>query len=106
MGSAWTIGLLAGGAALAHAQQPPAAAPPPAAPAPAAAAVTAIKFYPDPNRAPVEALQGKPAPELEDLQWVQGGPTTIAAQKGKVVLVVFWSRLCGPCLAALPSVRD
>src|SRR5262249_6709931 len=44
--------------------------------------------------------------ELEDLQWVQAGPTTLAAQKGKGVLLVFWSRWCGPCVAALPRVQE
>ena len=96
------------GAGLARGQKPaapPAPATPPAAPAQPSAAL-AIRYYPEPERAALDGLQGKPAPELEDLQWVQGGPATIAAQKGKVVLLVFWSRLCGPCLQALPPVRD
>jgi thiol-disulfide isomerase/thioredoxin len=97
----WTAALVLAAGALAHAQQPAPKSAPAAPPNP-----TAVKYYPEPDRAPMEALQGKPAPELEDLVWVQGGPTTIAAQKGKVVLLVFWSRLCGPCLEALPTVRD
>jgi len=88
-------------AGLASAQKPAV----PAAPTAPPASPVAVKFYPEPDRAALDALQTKPAPELEDLQWVQGGPATIAAQKGKVVLLVFWSRLCGPCVAALPQVQ-
>jgi len=94
------VGLVLTSAGLAQAQKP--AAPAPVAPA---AAAVAVKFYPEPDRTTLDALQMKPAPELEDLQWVQGGPATIAAQKGKVVLLVFWSRLCGPCVAALPQAQ-
>jgi len=93
------VGLVLTAGGRAQAQKP--------APAPVAAPASpaAVKFYPEPDRAALEALQMKPAPELEDLQWVQSGPATIAAQKGKVVLLVFWSRLCGPCIAALSQVQ-
>ncbi len=35
-------------------------------------------------------------------QWVNGVPTTLAAQKGKVVVLAFWTHQCGNCKATLP----
>jgi thiol-disulfide isomerase/thioredoxin len=46
--------------------------------------------------APVAALVGKTA---------QGRPVDLAAYKGKVVLLFFWSTDCAVCLDALPEIR-
>lgn len=43
---------------------------------------------------PVEV---RPAPALAPGEWVNGGSTTIAAQKGKVVVLLFWTYECINC---------
>lgn len=32
-----------------------------------------------------------PAPEIESSVWINGGPTSLAALRGKVVLIEFWT---------------
>jgi peroxiredoxin len=46
-----------------------------------------------------------PAPDfvLKDLQ---GGRQTLAAHKGKVVVLNFWSTTCPPCVQELPSLNQ
>lgn len=37
------------------------------------------------------------APSLQSGTWLNGAPTTLAAQKGKVVVLLFWTRACINC---------
>lgn len=56
------------------------------------------------SRAGVEDLKGKPAPDFE-LSTIDGSTVKLSDQKGKVVLLDFWSTWCPPCVAALPHVQ-
>jgi thiol-disulfide isomerase/thioredoxin len=48
-------------------------------------------------------LAGKEAPELEAKD-ITGNPVTLAAFKGKVVLLDFWTTWCPPCRADAPAL--
>jgi thiol-disulfide isomerase/thioredoxin len=50
-------------------------------------------------------LLGNAAPEIEVSDWVLGAPTTIADQRGRVVLIEFWARGCQSCLGMFPALR-
>ncbi|GAA5073326.1 redoxin family protein [Lysobacter panacisoli] len=53
------------------------------------------------NTAPV------PAPEFTGIgRWFNGPPQTLAALKGKVVLVEFWTYACINCIHVLPYVKQ
>ena len=46
------------------------------------------------------------APELQDIAgWINSEPTTIAEQKGKVVLVDFWTYSCINCIRTQPYLK-
>lgn len=43
------------------------------------------------------AVQIRSAPALSSGVWVNGSPTTVAAQRGKVVVLLFWTHQCINC---------
>jgi peroxiredoxin len=50
---------------------------------------------------------GKPAPAWPALEWVQGGPLTLAGLRGKVVLVRFFTDpACPYCSATAPALNE
>jgi cytochrome c biogenesis protein CcdA/thiol-disulfide isomerase/thioredoxin len=69
-----------------------------------------------PSPAAVQARAGASAVKLDDLgpapefqgitAWFNGGPTTLQALRGKVVLVDFWTYSCINCLRTLPYLEN
>jgi len=52
-------------------------------------------------------LLAEPAPELVSIdQYFPGERKTLAALRGKVVLLDFWATWCTPCLEAFPSILE
>lgn len=49
-------------------------------------------------------LLGTPAPEWRDLEWLQGGPLSLADLRGRAVLVRFWLTGCPYCRASAPAL--
>ncbi|MGD1148584.1 MAG: redoxin family protein [Thermoanaerobaculaceae bacterium] len=50
-------------------------------------------------------LHGQPAPRLEGDAWVNSQPLTLAALRGKVIVLDFWMTWCGPCRASFPKME-
>lgn len=48
---------------------------------------------------------GKEAPELAEGDWINSGPLTLASQRGKVILLEFWTYGCINCRNTLPFVK-
>ncbi len=46
--------------------------------------------------------EGKVAPEIDGID-ITGAPIKLSNYRGKVVLLVFWSSWCGPCLSQVPQ---
>lgn len=52
------------------------------------------------------SLENQPMPEIEASQWLLSEPVSIAAQRGKVVLVYAYQMLCPGCVVhAAPQVQ-
>jgi cytochrome c biogenesis protein CcmG/thiol:disulfide interchange protein DsbE len=50
------------------------------------------------------SLVGKAAPEIDAGYWLNTTPLTLAALRGKVVVIEFWATWCVPCKDAIPHL--
>ena len=48
---------------------------------------------------------GQPAPEVTGAPWITGGPLSMQALRGRVVLVEFWTYGCVNCENVIPQLR-
>jgi len=64
--------------------------------------VTTAEWLPREGR----ELVGTAAPEWKGIQWIQGGPLTLASLKGKVVLLRFWLTDCPYCQRSAPALNE
>lgn len=53
-----------------------------------------------------QPVQVRPAPALAAGAWINGAPTTFAAQRGKVTVLLFWTRDCINCKHNLGCWND
>jgi thiol-disulfide isomerase/thioredoxin len=51
-------------------------------------------------------LIGQTAPDFAITTWIKGEPTTLAAQRGRVVLLEFWATWCKPCREMFPKLNE
>jgi thiol-disulfide isomerase/thioredoxin len=53
-----------------------------------------------------DSLRNKEAPALEASQWLNTGPISLAEQKGRPVILHFWSIGCAPCMHEMPQLQE
>jgi thiol-disulfide isomerase/thioredoxin len=69
--------------------------------------VPAVGYMTKPDDPLFDARAGaRNAPEIEVKDWIDQKPTTLAAERGRVVLLDFWATWCAPCQAALPWMGE
>lgn len=75
-----------------------------------AACVFAAACSPSVQADPVQPTHAAPAPMAPEFigidQWLNGPPQTLAALRGKVVLVEFWTYSCINCVRVMPHVKQ
>ncbi len=54
---------------------------------------------------PTYAARNRTAPDFE-LPSINGGKVRLSSYRGKVVILNFWTKTCGPCLQELPSLGE
>jgi thiol-disulfide isomerase/thioredoxin len=57
------------------------------------------------DRATQAALIGREAPEITIQTWINSAPLTLAALRGRVVLLEFWATWCKPCQEMFPKLK-
>lgn len=75
-----------------------------------AACLFAASCSPSVQADPVSPTASSPAPVATEFRgidhWLNGPPQTLAALRGKVVLVEFWTYSCINCVRVMPHIKD
>ena len=52
------------------------------------------------------SLIGQKAPEISIAKWINSEPLSLAALRGRVVLLEFWATWCQPCAEMIPTLKQ